>query len=183
MNLVKGLSHTMFDLELLPWPSHQGFKRYRADMIVCLTLNCHLDLETWTKIRIAHWLIILDICAQLFVNPTRGSKEREREWTQLCVWPYTLTLTFNWPWPKMGSAHHHMVLNTCARSFLNVTNPSRVNEQTHKTAIQCLTLRYDLDLESTWVKHMHCTSLIILDICAELFVNPTRDPKVIEQKR
>ena len=32
----------------------------------------------WSNIGTAHCLIILDICAQLFVNPTRGSKDIER---------------------------------------------------------------------------------------------------------
>ena len=38
-----------------------------------LTLNQH-----WSNIHTAHRLIILDICAKLFVNPTRGSKDIER---------------------------------------------------------------------------------------------------------
>jgi len=40
--------------------------------------------------------------------------------------------------------------------------------------MQCLTLNYDLDLEPTLVKRTDCTSSHQLDICAELFVNPTR---------
>jgi len=32
----------------------------------------------WSNIGTAHRLIILDICAKLFVNPTRGSKDIER---------------------------------------------------------------------------------------------------------
>jgi len=32
----------------------------------------------WSNIGTAHCLIILDICAKLFVNPTRGSKDIER---------------------------------------------------------------------------------------------------------
>ena len=32
----------------------------------------------WSNIGIAHPLIILDICATLFENPTRGSKDIER---------------------------------------------------------------------------------------------------------
>ena len=35
-----------------------------------LTLNRH-----WSNIGTAHRVIILDICAKLFVNPTRGSKD------------------------------------------------------------------------------------------------------------
>ena len=32
----------------------------------------------WSNIGTVHRLIILDICAKLFVNPTRGSKDIER---------------------------------------------------------------------------------------------------------
>ena len=32
----------------------------------------------WSNIRTAHQLIIHDICAQLFENPTRGSKDKGR---------------------------------------------------------------------------------------------------------
>jgi len=38
-----------------------------------LTLN-----RPWSNIGTAHRLNILDICEQLFVNPTRGSKYIER---------------------------------------------------------------------------------------------------------
>ena len=38
-----------------------------------LTLN-----RPWSNINTAHRHIILDICAQLFVNPTSGSKDIER---------------------------------------------------------------------------------------------------------
>jgi len=40
---------------------------------VTLTLN-----RPWSNIGTAHRLIILDICAKLFVYPTRGSKDIER---------------------------------------------------------------------------------------------------------
>jgi len=52
LNLVMGLSHTMFNLELWSWP--------------------------WTdlgQIRISHRHIILDIGAKFFENSTRGSKD------------------------------------------------------------------------------------------------------------
>jgi len=38
-----------------------------------LTLN-----QAWLNIRTAHRLTILDICAELFENHTRGSKFKER---------------------------------------------------------------------------------------------------------
>jgi len=31
-------------------------------------------IQPWSNICIAHWLSILDICAEIIVNPTRGSK-------------------------------------------------------------------------------------------------------------
>ena len=34
--------------------------------------------QPWSNIDTAHRLIILDICAKLFENPTRGSKDIER---------------------------------------------------------------------------------------------------------
>jgi len=40
---------------------------------VTLTLT-----RPWSNLGIAHCLIILDICAKLFENPTRGSKDKER---------------------------------------------------------------------------------------------------------
>ena len=39
------LTHHNWHLCRVISKSHQGFKRYRADMIVCLTLNYHLDFE------------------------------------------------------------------------------------------------------------------------------------------
>ena len=113
--------------------SHQGFKWHRADKIKCLTLNYHLYIEVWSYLRTAHWLIIPDIRAELFVNSTRGSKDIER-------------------------THCLIAFYVCAKSFQNVTNHSEVIERTRTTAIQCLTVNYDLGLEPTMVKHTHWTS-------------------------
>jgi len=41
-----------------------------------MTLTLNLP---WSNIRTAQWLIMIDISAQLFENPTMGSKERERK--------------------------------------------------------------------------------------------------------
>ena len=68
--------------------------------------NVENEWPTKSDLFINICLIILDICAKLFVNPTRGSKDIER---------------------------------------------------TRKTVIQCLILDCDLDLEPTLVKHRHCT--------------------------
>jgi len=45
---------------------------------VTLTLT-----RPWSNVSIAHRLIILDICAKLFENPTRGSKDIERTVTSV----------------------------------------------------------------------------------------------------
>jgi len=68
----------------------------------------------------------------------------------------------------MRSAKCLMVLYICAKSFQNVTNPSRVIEQTHNTAIQCLTLNYDLDLERILVKHRHYCLILNYDLHLEV---------------
>jgi len=48
-----------------------------------------------------------------------------------------------------------MVLNICAKSFQNGTNPSRVIERTHNTVIQCITLNYSIDeLGQTYALHI-----------------------------
>jgi len=92
-----------------------------------LTLN-----QPWSNICTAYQLIILDICVELFVNPTRGSKDIERK---------------------------------------------RI--RTSNTFIQCLAFNFDLDVELTLVKHTHCTlTHYTFDICADLFVNPTRVQKI-----
>jgi len=77
-----------------------------SSCVLSLVVLSFAFLKTVT-IGIAHRLIILDICAKLFVNPTRGSKDIER---------------------------------------------------TRNTVRQCLILDCDLDLEPTLVKHRHCTS-------------------------
>ena len=48
-------------------PGSEGLWRFRAGCTV-----------PWSNIGTAHRLIILDICAKLFINPTRGSKDIER---------------------------------------------------------------------------------------------------------
>jgi len=40
------------------------------------------DLEPWLNICTTHRLDILDICAELFENPTKGAKDIE--WTREC---------------------------------------------------------------------------------------------------
>jgi len=54
-------------------------ERTRTTVIQCLILDCDLDLKRHlSHISTAHRLIILDICAKLFVNPTRGSIDIKR---------------------------------------------------------------------------------------------------------
>jgi len=65
----------------------------------CLTLNYALDLElTLSNMRTVHCLIILNICAEFLVNPTRGSKdiEQTRDTVMQCltlIYDHDLELT------------------------------------------------------------------------------------------
>ena len=69
-----------------------------------------------------------------------------------------MTLTLNWPWSNIGTAHRLIILDICAKLFVNPTRDSKDIERTRNTVIQCLILHCDLDLEPTLVKHRHCTS-------------------------
>ena len=68
-----------------------------------------------------------------------------------------MTLSLNWPWPNICTAHWLIMLDICAELFINPSRGSKDIEWRRKTIIQCLTLNYDLDLEPTLVKHTHCT--------------------------
>ena len=62
-----------------PTKGSKDIERTRNTVIQYLILNCELDLDpTLTNIDTAHRLIILNIFAKLFVNPTRGSTDIER---------------------------------------------------------------------------------------------------------
>ena len=83
-----------------------------------LTLNRH-----WSNIRNAHRFIILDICAELFKNPTRGSKDIER--TQNTV-IQCLTLNYDFDLkPTLGQTyvlHLDVSYLTFVQLFENPTN-------------------------------------------------------------
>ena len=89
-----------------------------------LTLN-----QPWSNM--AHRLIIFDICAELFVNPTRGSKDIERTWNSViqCL-TLNQTLTLNRPWSNICTAHRHIILDICAELFENPTRGSKDKERT-----------------------------------------------------
>jgi len=78
----------------------------------------------------------------------------------------TLTLKYQpWPWSYLGKNCTLHIISwyfTFVQSFqtCNVTNHSRCLVSTCNTVVQYLTLNYDLDLEPTLVKHMHCTSTL-----------------------
>jgi len=96
-------------------------------MIVCLTINYHFDLETWLNIPTAHLLIIiiLDICTELFVNPTRGSKDMEQtrkrdgqtdiRMDRQTTGQKTICLPI-----FMGGRHNFLLLNMCSYKKTNV---------------------------------------------------------------
>jgi len=121
---------------------------------VTLTLN-----RPWSNIGTAHYLIILDICAKLFVNPTRDSKDIERTRNTViqclildCDLDLEPTLVKH---SNCTSSHHtwHLCKVICKSH-----RGSNDIERTRNTVIQCLILNCDLDLEPTLVKHRHCTS-------------------------
>jgi len=69
-----------------------------------------------------------------------------------------VTLTLNRPWSNICTVHRLIILDICAKLFVNPTRDSKEIERTRNTVIQCLILNCDLDLEPTLVKHKHCTS-------------------------
>jgi len=69
-----------------------------------------------------------------------------------------VTLTLNRPWSNISTAHRLIILEICAKLFVNPTRGSKDIKRTPNTVIQCLILDCDLDLEPTLVKHRHCTS-------------------------
>jgi len=66
-----------------------------------------------------------------------------------------VTLTLNQPWSNLGTPHRLIILDICAKLFVNPTRGSKDIERTQNTVIQCLNLDCDLDLEPTLVKHRH----------------------------
>jgi len=64
----------------------------------------------------------------------------------------------NRPWSNIGTAHRLIILDMCAKLFVNPTRGSKDMEGTWNTVIQCLILDCDLDLEPTLFKHRHCTT-------------------------
>jgi len=68
-----------------------------------------------------------------------------------------VTLTLNRPWSNISTAHCLIILDICAKLFVNPTRRSKDIEGTRNSVIQCLILDCDLDLEPTLVKHRHCT--------------------------
>ena len=84
-----------------------------------------------------------------------------------------------WTWPEVTLVKHALCTSShgtfiCARSFQNVTNPSRVIERTRNTV---LPWTITLSLNRPWPNICTAYRLIILDICAKLFENPTRGSK------
>jgi len=92
-----------------------------------------------------------------------------------------LILNLNQTWSNIRTAHRLIILDISTELFENSTRGSKDIEQTQNTIIQSLTLKYVPDLEPTMVKHALHIRLIILNICAQLFENPTRGSKDIER--
>ena len=69
-----------------------------------------------------------------------------------------MTFTLNRPWSNIGTANRLIILDICAKLFVNPTRGSKDIERTRNTVIQCLILDCDIDLEQTLLKHKHCKS-------------------------
>ena len=69
-----------------------------------------------------------------------------------------MTLTLTRPWSNISTAHRLIILDMCAKLFVNPTRGSKDKMRTRNTVIQYLILNCDLDLDPTLVKHRHCTS-------------------------
>ena len=113
----------------------------------------------WSNKSNAHCLIILDICAKLFVKPTRGSEDIERTWNtviQCLIFDCDLDLEPTLVKHSHCTSSHHTGI--CAKLFVNPTRGLKDVDRKRNTVIQCLILDCDLDLEPTLVKHRHCTS-------------------------
>ena len=69
-----------------------------------------------------------------------------------------MTLTLTRPWSNIDTAQRLIIIDICAKIFVNPTRGSKDIERTRNTVIQCLILNCDLELNLTLVKHRHCTS-------------------------
>jgi len=69
-----------------------------------------------------------------------------------------VNLTLNRPWSNISTAHRLIILDICAKLFVNPTRGSKDIKRTQNTVIQCLILDCDLDFEPTLVRHKHFTS-------------------------
>ena len=108
--------------------------------------------------------IHLDFCAELFVNP-HWVQDIER--TRKCVWLFSHTIFYLVLWPL------HVT------EFVQ-TGAMRI-DSSHLIFVHTrgLTLTLFRPWPNTCIKHR----LIIPDMCAESFVNPTRGVKHIERAR
>ena len=121
-----------------------------------LTLNRPLS-----NIGTAHCLIIANISGRLFVNPTRGLKDKEQAQNTV-IQCLILNFEFDLDLQLTLVKHRHykclIIANIRAKLFVNTTRGSKDIERTRNTVIQCLLLDCDLDLGPTLVKHRNCTS-------------------------
>jgi len=129
-------------------------------MKVSLTFNITLTLKLPSKkLHSAHSLMVLYMCAKSFQNVTNPL--RVIEWKHKKV-IQSQTVNYDLDFDLTMVKHMH-----CTSSH-HTWHLCRVNCESHQgftryratqnTVIQCLTLNYDLDLEPTLVKHLHCTS-------------------------
>ena len=133
-------------------------------------LNYNLDLKS-TLVKHTNCLIILDICAELFENPIRGSKDIERTQKQNTV---IQCLTLNYDLDLELTLVKHMYCTSTHHTW----HLCRVIYESHQgfkryradknTVIQCLTMFHlELwpwpwtDFSQTYALHIHSSYLII----------------------
>ena len=93
-----------------------------------------------------------------------------------------------WDWPNLSQTyalHIDPLYLTFVQSYLSIPLGVKKIKSGHDSVFDLklshwpwnlvnLTLSYDLYLELTLIKHMHCTSIIILNRCTDLFVHHTK---------
>jgi len=99
-----------------------------------LTLN-----QPWSNIGTAHRPNIANISGKLFVNPTRGSKDKEQTQNtviQCLILNFDLELQLTLV-KHISIAHCLFIADIRAKLFVNTTRGSKDIELTPNTVIQC----------------------------------------------
>ena len=130
-----------------------------------LGANCDLTFDLATLFLFAtHCLVMMIICAKLFLNPTMHNKVMGRTRTgptvvYAQVQVQAVTLTFDLATFFLFATYCLVMIISCANFFSNLTMPNKVmgRARTHR--------------------------LVMIIICAKLFSNPTMHTKVMDRAR